>query len=192
VKNFFWRQGETYSDNFFARSKLFLSPAGVMAMLAWLHTTELSIAFDSIWHSALIHQLIALDFPLSFVVYIYSFLSDRWAEIIFCGTGSRSFSTFSKFLLSSNFSYYSSMTSQRPSPQGPISPMLISRYLVFFYRHTQGRSWKDSNRPSYLYRHRVKHSVFTSNLFEMQIVHQIIPPYTTPNLFSSFYPRPFL
>jgi len=58
-------------------------------MLVWLHTIDLSNAFDSIWHSALFHQLIVLDFPL--VVYIYSFLSDSRAEIIFCAAGSRSF-----------------------------------------------------------------------------------------------------
>jgi len=37
--------------------------------LVWLYTIDLSNAFDSIWHLAVFHQLIALDFPLSFVVY---------------------------------------------------------------------------------------------------------------------------
>jgi len=48
------------------------------------------------------------------------------------------FSILSKFLLCSAFSYYSSMTAQRPLPQEPIPSMLITRYLVLFYRHTQG------------------------------------------------------
>jgi len=51
-------------------------------VLAWLHTTDLSNTFGT--HAALFHQLIALDFPISFVVYICSFLSNRWAEIMFC------------------------------------------------------------------------------------------------------------
>jgi len=38
-------------------------------VLVWSYTTDLSNAFDSIWHSALFHQVIALDFPLSFVVF---------------------------------------------------------------------------------------------------------------------------
>jgi len=74
-EDFFWRHGEiVFGQVFFARPKLFLSPP---AMLVWLHTTDLSNAFNPIWHSAFFHQLIALNFPLSFVVYIYSFLSDR-------------------------------------------------------------------------------------------------------------------
>jgi len=35
---------------------------------------------------------------------------------------------------------------------------------------THTRSWKDYEKPLYLQRHWVKHSVFASNLFEMQIV----------------------
>jgi len=46
-------------------------------VLAWLQTLDLSNAFDLIWYSAFFHQLIALDFPRSFVVYICSFLRDR-------------------------------------------------------------------------------------------------------------------
>jgi len=38
-------------------------------ILVWSYTTDLSNAFDSIWHSALFHQVIALDFPHFFVVY---------------------------------------------------------------------------------------------------------------------------
>jgi len=52
-------------------------------VLIWLHNTDLFNAFNSIWYSALLHQLIALDFPLSFFIYICSFLSDRWAKILF-------------------------------------------------------------------------------------------------------------
>jgi len=88
-EDLFLRYGEiVFWQIFYARPKLFLFPA---AMLALLHTTDLSNAFDSIWHSALFHQLIALDFPLSYVVYICSFLSDRRAEIISCVAGSRTF-----------------------------------------------------------------------------------------------------
>jgi len=42
-------------------------------VLVWSYTTGLSNAFDSILGSALFHQLIALDFPLSVVVYEYFF-----------------------------------------------------------------------------------------------------------------------
>jgi len=70
-EDLFWRQREILlGQNFFARPKLCLS------QLAWLHTTGLTNAFDSIWHSALFHQLIALDFPLSFPR-LYLFFS-KW------------------------------------------------------------------------------------------------------------------
>jgi len=43
------------------------------SVLVWEYTTDLSSGFDSIWYTALFHQLIALDYPLSLVVHIHFF-----------------------------------------------------------------------------------------------------------------------
>jgi len=69
---------------------------------------------------------------------ICSFLSDRWVDIISFVAGSGSIFDILQVFLCWAFLYYSSMTSQGPLPQKPIPPMLIPRYLVLFYRYTQG------------------------------------------------------
>jgi len=56
-----------------------------------LATIDFSKAFDSVWHSALFHILLALGLPPCLVRCIRSFLSDRRAKVPFRGARSRSF-----------------------------------------------------------------------------------------------------
>jgi len=111
-----------------------------------------------------------------------------WAEIIFCVAGSRSFfDIFQVFALFSPFVLLIDDLTETFATGANSSYADTPLFGPFLQTHS--RSWKDYNKkPSYLHRYRVKHSVFTSNLFEMQIVHQIEHPSTTPNLFST----PFL
>ena len=48
-------------------------------------------AFDSVWHSALFHQLLSLKLPPCFVLWVRSFLSDRRAKVQVGGSRSHSF-----------------------------------------------------------------------------------------------------
>jgi len=169
---------------FSARPKLFFPPT---AVLAWLHTTDLSNAFDSIWHSALFCQLIVLGLSLSFVVYICSFLSDRWSRNNFCVAGSRSFfdilQGFVPFTL-----FVLLIDDLTETFATRVNSTNVDTSLFGLLLQTHSKSWKDYNKPSYLHRHKVKHSVFISNLFEMQFILQVGPPSMTLNLFST----PFL
>jgi len=150
-----------------------------------------SNAFDSIWHSALFHQLIALNFLFSNVVDIYSFLSDRWAEIISCVAGSCSFfDILQLFFLFSLFVLFIDDLTETFATGTNSSYTDTSLFGPLLQIHS--RSWKNYKKPSYLHRHRIKHSVFTRNLFEIQTVHQVGHPSTTRNLFSTSFPIKFL
>ena len=56
-----------------------------------LSTIDFSIAFDSVWHSALFHKLISADLSPCFARWTQSFLSDRRACVVFQNHKSRSF-----------------------------------------------------------------------------------------------------
>ena len=56
-----------------------------------LASVGLSKAFDSIWHSALLHKLLSLKLPPCFVLWICSFLSERRAKVQVGGSRSISF-----------------------------------------------------------------------------------------------------
>ena len=49
------------------------SKPGARTVLA---TVDFAKGFDSVWHSALLSKLLSLDFPLCFVEWIRSYLSD--------------------------------------------------------------------------------------------------------------------
>ena len=55
-----------------------------------LASVDFSKAFDSIWHSALFHELFSLKLPPCFVLWVRSFLSDRRAKVQVGGSRSRS------------------------------------------------------------------------------------------------------
>jgi len=162
-------------------------------ILVWSYTTNLFNAFNSIWHSALFHQLIALDFLLSFVIYIHFFLSDRWTEITFYGAGSHFLKqmqycpslcpVFSLFILLMDY-----LTEIFATEAKTLSLYAGNLVILGSLLQTYTRSWKDYKKPLYLQSHWVKCSVFTSNLLEMQIVLQVGPPssFIRPptNLFS--------
>jgi len=136
VKTVFFEDTEkSYSGNFF-------SPAlNCFCLLRPCWQGYISLAYLTLsipFGTQLSFTLIALDFPLSFVVYISFFSELQISRNNFCVVVVAPFSIFSEFLLRSAFSYYSSMATQRPLPQGPIPSMLIPRYLVLFYRHTHG------------------------------------------------------
>ena len=56
-----------------------------------LASVDFPKAFDSVWHSALIHKLLSLKLPPCFVLWVRSFLSDRRAKVQVGGSHSRSF-----------------------------------------------------------------------------------------------------
>ena len=56
-----------------------------------LATVDFSKAFDSVWHSALLHKLLSLKLPPCFLLWVCSFLSDRRAKVQVGGSHSRSF-----------------------------------------------------------------------------------------------------
>ena len=56
-----------------------------------LATVDFSRAFDSVWHSALYHKLLASGLPSCFVRWTQSFLSDRRARVSYRGATSGSF-----------------------------------------------------------------------------------------------------
>jgi len=100
---------------------------------------------------------------------------------IFVLLGIASFLIFSKFLLFQPFVLLIDDLMNTFTTRGNSSYADSSLFGPLLQTHS--RSWKDCKKPSYFHRYRVKHSVFTSNLFEMQIVHQVGSPLTTPNLF---------
>ena len=56
-----------------------------------LSTIDFSKAFDSVWHPALIHKLISASLPPCFASWTQSFLSDRFACVVYQNHKSRSF-----------------------------------------------------------------------------------------------------
>jgi len=123
-------------------------------------------------------------------------LSDRLAEIIFYGACSHFVKqmqycpslcpVFSLFILLMVYLTETFATEAKNSSLHAGNLFILGPLL-----QTHTRSWKHNKKPLYLQRHRVKHSEFTSNLFEMQIVLQIGPPssFTRPpiNLFSLLF-----
>jgi len=73
---------------------------------------------------------------------------------------------------------------------GNLSSMYTGNLIKSFFQ-THTRSWKDYKKPLCLHRHRVKHSVFTSNLFEMQIVLQVGPSSSLTRLPTNLVSTPF-
>ena len=61
------------------------------ALRTVLATVDFSRAFDSVWHPALFHKLLAFGLPPCFVRWTQSFLSDRRARVTLRGTTSGSF-----------------------------------------------------------------------------------------------------
>ena len=56
-----------------------------------LASVDFSKAFDSVWHSALFHELLLLKLPSFFVFWVCSFLSDCRAKVLVGGSCSHSF-----------------------------------------------------------------------------------------------------
>ena len=64
------------------------SKPGARTVLA---TVDFAKAFDSVWHSALLSELLSLDLPLCFVEWMRSYLSDRSLKVRICNSYSRPF-----------------------------------------------------------------------------------------------------
>ena len=88
------------------------SKPGARTILA---TVDFSKAFDSVWQSALLSRLLSLSFPLCFVEWIRSYLSDRRPKVRICNSYSLPFRL------------------RRGAPQGSVLDQSSSLYISIIF-----------------------------------------------------------